>query len=155
MIIDPQNKLNDLNDWAKPIFTEFLLKVQAIGYDVKINGTYYSYADSLKLHGTDNRNPIWNFHEFGIAVDLNIINIDTDRTYLKSDPIDDWIHTGIPAIAKEVGVRWGGLFNGYPDCVHFDLALKLGDNVWVVLDKLKTLGQGKENELNKLDLSKF
>jgi hypothetical protein len=155
MIIDPNNKLNDLNDWSKPIFTEFLLKVQAIGYDVRINGTYYSYADSVKLHENDSRNPIWNFHEFGIAVDMNIINVDTGRMYKKSDIIDDWIHTGVPAIAEELGIRWGGLFNGYPDCIHFDLASKLGDNPYIVLCKLKELGEGKENELNKLDLSKL
>ena len=31
-----------------------------------------------------------------------------------------WVESGIPKIATDLGMRWGGNFQNYVDCVHFD-----------------------------------
>ena len=165
MIIDPNNLLEELNDYSIPIFTEFITKIQTeLFFDIRINCVYDSLADSVALNKQDPRNPLYNFHEFGIAIDMNIIQdwqLPTERVYLKHDSIEDWESTGVPKLAESLGIRWGGLFKGYEDCVHFDLANKLGDNVYIVLNKLvilakNTLGQDLAcKPLNKLDLTKL
>jgi len=149
-----QNKLSELNEIAIPIFAKFLTRIETeLFLDVKINCVYDSYADSVELHKIDIRNPLYNFHEFGIAVDLNVIK--DGRTYRKNDIIDDWCRTGVPQLAKDMNIRWGGLFSGYPDCVHFDLANYFGGNIFEVLNKFINLANGNFNESNKLDLSKL
>jgi hypothetical protein len=162
MIIDKNNLLNQLNDVAKPIFANFLDKIQTeLFLDIKINCVYDSYADSLKLHQLDPRNPIYNFHEFGIAGDLNIIKdygLKTERIYLKNDSKEDWDTTGVPQLATKLGIRWGH-FTNYVDHVHFDIATKFGDNVYDVLNKMIALAKSQFGEdlntckLNKTDLS--
>jgi hypothetical protein len=167
MILDEHNYLNDLNNFTKPYFVSFAQKVQALGYDILIQfPTYDTLAQSITLHNQDQRNPIYNFHEFGIAWDNNIIwnkGQKDERIYLKHDVIDDWIRTGVPEIAKNSNIRWGGSFNGYPDCVHFDLAnilvekYKLEDVyqlIDVLVEKAKAqFGQDlTKSQLNKMIL---
>jgi hypothetical protein len=164
MILDKNNLLNQLNEVAKPIFIEFFEKIQTeLFLDIRINCVYDSYADSLKLHELDSRNPIFNFHEFGIAVDLNAIKdygLKTERIYLKRDSLHDWNSTGVPQLARDLNIRWGN-FKTYYDPVHFDIANKFGDNVFEVLNKMIALakvqfGEDLSNaQLNKTDLKLF
>jgi hypothetical protein len=161
MITDLNNNLGKLNDIAKPYFTKFFSEIQSYVDEIIITGVIYSYADSVKLHNKDSRNPIWNFHEFGIAVDLNIrIN---NRRFVKADIIDDWIKTGVISDAEELGIRWGGRFNGYPDCVHFDIANILIkkynlNNVYELISYLENMAKNEFGnnlmtaELNRLTL---
>ena len=156
MITDPTNKLNDLNSFIKPVFDEFFLKAQTELFIDEIIPTcvYDSYADSLELYHQDNRNPIFNFHEFGIAVDFNIIKdgrrymkyqiIEKDGSITKTNVPEEWEKTGWPDLSVKLGLRWGGVFKGYPDCVHIDAANILLkkynlDNVVDVLNHLKDL----------------
>jgi len=162
MILDPNNLLNELNDFVKPVVMNFLTEANEVVDNVIITGVYYPYLKSLILHKQDPRNPEFNFHEFGIALDINIQI--GKRIYHKDDIIDDWIKTGVPDIAKTFNIRWGGLFNGYSDCVHFDAAnlllikYKLND-VYQLIDKLKQIayeqfGQDLTNaQLNKIVFS--
>jgi hypothetical protein len=162
MIIDKLNLLDQLNDVARPIFANFLSRIQTeLFLDIKINCVYDSYADSLKLHELDPRNPIYNFHEFGIAVDMNIIKdygLPTQRMYMKNDPKADWDTTGVPELAAELGIRWGD-FSNYVDHVHFDIASKFGSDVYSVLNKMIALAKAQFGQdlstcrLNKTDLS--
>jgi hypothetical protein len=164
MIIDKLNLLDQLNDVAKPIFGNFLNRIQTeLFLDIRINCVYDSYADSLKLHELDSRNPLYNFHEFGLAVDMNIIKdfgiVGKERTFLKKDTSEDWDLTGVPQLAKECGVRWGGDFSTYHDPVHWDIASKFGTDVYDVLNKMIALAKKQFGEdlstcrLNKTDLS--
>lgn len=164
MILDEHNYLNDLNDFTKRFFIQFAQKVQELGFDILIQfPTYDTLAQSIILHNQDVRNPLYNFHEFGIAWDLNIIKdkgLKTERTFLKHDIIDDWIKTGIPDIAKSLDIRWGGLFNGYPDCVHFDIANILVkkyelQNVFQLIDVLVAKAKTYNEDLTKVQLNKM
>jgi hypothetical protein len=162
MIIDKNNLLNQLNEVARPIFINFFDKIQSeLFLDIRINCVYDSYENSLKLHELDPRNPIYNFHEFGIAVDLNIIKdlgTKTQRTFMKNDSKEDWDSTGVPQLAKQLGIRWGH-FSNYIDHVHFDIASKFGDNIYDVLNQMVKLAKEQFGEdlssakLNKTDLS--
>ena len=42
-------------------------------------------------------------------------------TFLKKDR-KSWVESGIPQIAEALGMRWGGSFENYVDCVHFDVS---------------------------------
>jgi hypothetical protein len=160
MLIDHNNLLNDLNDWAKPIFTDFLWQIQNHLYcDLIITGVYYTYSNSLLLHQQNPLNPIFNFHEFGISVDLNAMK--DNRTFHKLDSVADWESTKIPALARKLNIRWGGSFSNYHDPVHFDLAGRFNMNVFELIAKLedyayKTFGKDlTKAQLNKMDLSKI
>jgi hypothetical protein len=144
MINDKNNLLGkELNPFAKSYFTEFFTKIETeLFCDIKINCVYDSCQKGMVLYKEDNRNPIVSFHTFGIAVDLNIIK--DSRVYLKSDSISNWQSTGVPKLASDLNIRWGGLFKGYQDCVHFDLAAILMkkyniNDVYKLLDVLKTM----------------
>lgn len=150
MITDIGNKLFDLHEKAKPIFTLFLQKVQAAGYDIRVNGVIYTYQKGLELHELDIRNPIFSYHTFGFAVDLNIISVDTGRIYLKKDSKEDWITTGISFIAKECGLFWGGDYLSQHDPIHFEYQI-------IPFAKLKELakiqfGLNPNSEYNKIIL---
>ena len=164
MILDEHNYLNDLNDFTKPFFIDFAQKVQMLGYDILIQfPTYDTLAQSIILHNQDARNSLYNFHEFGIAWDMNITwnkGQKGERTYYKHDIIDDWIKTRVPEIAKELNIRWGGLFNGYPDCVHFDIANILVkkyelQNVFQLIDTLVAKAKKINEDLTKVQLNKM
>jgi hypothetical protein len=160
MITDKNNLLNELNEVAKPIFDEFLLKIQTeLFCEIRVNCVYDSYEDSLRLHELNPLNPVFNFHEFGIALDMNIIK--DDRMFYKYDSKEDWESTGVPQLAKQLGIRWGGDFSNYHDPVHFDIANKFGDNIFKVLAKMIVLAKAQFGEdlsnaqLNKTDLKLF
>jgi hypothetical protein len=160
MIIDPANLLGqELNPIAIPLFSEFLDKIQTeLFCDVRINCVYDSYQQGVELNKQDARNPIFSFHTFGIAIDLDVIK--DDRTYFKHDSLKDWQSTGVPTLATKLGIRWGGVFQGYQDCVHFDLAAKFGDNVYDNLNEMIALAKAQfgndltNTQLNKTDLTK-
>jgi hypothetical protein len=153
-----QNKLSELNEIAIPVFSEFFDRIQTeLFCDIKVNAVYDSYAYSLKLHNIDSRNPIFNFHEFGIAVDFNAIK--DGVTYFKNDDVEKWVKIGIPKLATELNIRWGN-FRSYRDLVHFDLASRFkGTDVYDVLNKMVALAKKQFGEdltsaqLNKTDLS--
>jgi hypothetical protein len=173
MILDEHNHLNDLNDFVKQVFADFLLKAQNELFIDEIIPTcvYDSYADSLELYEQDHRNPIFNFHEFGIAGDFNIVKdgrrfmkyqiIEKDGSINKNNVPEEWEKTGWPDLAVKLGLRWGGTFKGYPDCVHIDAAniLLKKYNLNSVIDLLNYLKSNAFKEfgqdLTKVQLNKM
>jgi hypothetical protein len=64
----------------------------------------------------------------GLAIDVNLILFMGGSKYsytkhiTKADNTSVWIDTGVPSLAKELGLLWGGdAFNGYYDPVHFQI----------------------------------
>jgi hypothetical protein len=121
-------KIEMLNEVAKPVFRQFIDKLKQAGYDVTITSGYRSYASGKALADKMGlaKAPIINYHLFGIAIDINASK--DGKRYMSTTPKADWIASGIPKIATDLNIRWGGLFTtGYGaegDKIHFDIANK-------------------------------
>tara|TARA_R110002096_G_scaffold5380_1_gene25078 strand:- start:795 stop:4175 length:3381 start_codon:yes stop_codon:yes gene_type:complete len=115
--------VGELNPFVQTKFREFftILESKYPGYTLRINATYRTYQRSIELkaqnsnNATAGRSP----HNYAYGLDMNVID-PTGKTYTKSVAAP-WVSSGIPAIAKGLGLRWGGEFKGYVDCVHFDV----------------------------------
>lgn len=103
-------------------FEKFIERVEKeTDYNVIITDGYRTFADQEKEHEIDPNNPPAGegLHGYGLAIDINATN---GTSYLrKSSSKIDWENTGIPQIARDMGLRWGGDFKNYYDPVHFDL----------------------------------
>ena len=110
--------INTQNTWRKFLN---ILNDKYPGYILKINTTYRSYQRSieLKVINSSNASPGRSPHNYAFAVDMNVEE-PTGKTYMKNNR-KPWVESGIPKIATDLGMRWGGDFQGYVDCVHFDV----------------------------------
>ena len=59
------------------------------------------------------------FHNYGMAIDINLIRFGKYIGMINTKSA--WLETGVPQIAEEMGLRWGGNFSSFYDPVHFDL----------------------------------
>lgn len=102
------------------------LDVKYPGYTLYINATYRSYQRSIELKQQNPKNatPGYSAHNYAYGLDMNVKD-PKGRTFMKKDRTP-WVESGIPDIAKAIGLRWGGNFSNYIDCVHFD-ATKVTD----------------------------
>lgn len=116
-----KNLIEQLHPFVKEDFERLLDEVISRGYRVLINSTYRSFEDQRRLHIRNEQNPQPgdSAHNYGLAMDFNIVDKDTNEIFQKSSPKQDWESTGIPQIAREMGFVWGGDFNLYHDPVHF------------------------------------
>jgi hypothetical protein len=91
------------------------------GYTLVINATYRTYQRSIELKeiNSSNATPGYSPHNYAYGIDMNVID-PNGKVYRKADRTP-WVESGIPEIAKSLGMRWGGSFKNYVDCVHFDV----------------------------------
>ena len=110
--------INTQDTWKKFLNT---LEEKYPGYTLSINATYRTYQRSIELKAQNSKNatPGRSPHNYAYAVDMNVID-PTGVTYRKKDR-KPWVESGIPKVAKSLGMRWGGDFKSYVDCVHFDV----------------------------------
>lgn len=124
MVLKPQQEIyiSELHEKAKPIFRKFISRIEnETDYNVILTDGYRTFAEQAQQHEIDPRNPEagQGYHPYGMGIDINASN---GTTYLrKSTPKQLWIDSGIPKIAQEMNLRWGGNFSNYYDPVHFDL----------------------------------
>ncbi len=121
--------LNQLNPAVRKKFEQFIAKIQAMGYKVQINSSYRSFSRQKDIKYNPNdpsfdpnaAEPGYSAHNWGVALDLQVTK--NGKTYSKSTSDAEWLSTGIPQLAKSLGMRWGGtdFGTGYQDAVHFDL----------------------------------
>lgn len=99
---------------------KFLRDVEALGYTPKIIDSTRTYAQQAYYKRIDKRNASagHSSHETGNAFDIKIYK--GNKVLTKGTPKSVWVSSGIPEIAKEYGMRWGGNFKGYADNNHFD-----------------------------------
>lgn len=119
------SELNNLSFFAKTRFTDLINKINASGYYVIITSGYRSFqkqADLKKKYPGRAASAGGSKHNFGLAIDINIVHIQTGRQYGLKTSAQAWYGTGIPQLAKSLGFRWGGdSFGKNYDPVHFDL----------------------------------
>ena len=118
--------LNQLNPVVRKKFADFIAKIQEKGYKVQVNSSYRSFSNQAlqKLADPNAATPGFSTHNYGLATDLQVSK--NGVTYGKKTSDALWNSTGIPQIAKSMGMRWGGEAFGddYQDAVHFDILLK-------------------------------
>ena len=115
--------INEMNINTQDIWRKFLtlLNTNYPGYTLIINATYRSYerSEQLKKQNKNNAKPGLSPHNYAYAIDMNIK--DPNGTIFRKNNRTPWIESGIIKIATDVGLRWGGNFSNYIDCVHFDV----------------------------------
>ena len=134
LILDGRNRraimtldslLSELDPVARPAFRKFfeILKEKYSGYKAIVNDVRRTWEESYNLKKANSKNaePGRSQHNYGLAIDINIETpaSTTKRTLLKKNKTP-WIEEGIDKVAIDAGLRWGGNFIGYIDCVHFD-----------------------------------
>lgn len=99
-------------------------------FKVKVNSTYRSFQlqNNLKNdYAVSNPTvpvspPGRSYHQYGLAVDMSLNNPNNPKDrYSHNKTRQDWVDTGVPQIATDLGFVWGGDFTNY-DPVHFDLS---------------------------------
>jgi peptidoglycan L-alanyl-D-glutamate endopeptidase CwlK len=112
--------LQQLHPEVQDKFRELVAAVEGSGYHVIITSGYRSFEKQAALHKENSanaqagRSP----HNYGLALDLNLQK--GVGVWRKSTTKKEWENTGVPALAKSLGFRWGGNFTAYYDPVHFD-----------------------------------
>jgi hypothetical protein len=115
--------INNLHPKVQDRFRYFFKEVENMGYRIVPTSGYRDFfkQSQLKNKNKKNASPGHSPHNYGIAMDLNIVGPD-GTWYKKATPKSKWEETGIPQLGKSLGFRWGGDFKTYHDPIHFDLA---------------------------------
>jgi hypothetical protein len=118
-----------LNPIVKPQFEAFIEACEQKGYKAFINSSYRTFGAQEWLHEQDNRNakPGRSKHNFGMAIDVSFWK--NNNTFKKSTIRTDWLNTGIPEMAMQHGLFWGGNFTTYYDPIHFEIEKPKADQL--------------------------
>ena len=145
--------ISTLNPQKVELFRTFIQQVKdELGYDCIITQSYRSIGRSNQLHFINSKNAKGGLsaHNYGFAIDCNFVR---NRIHLmKATDKGIWLMSGIPQIAVELGLRWGGDFIGYSDNVHFD-CLKDGKSTtrWFAYLKATYSDTYEQIEANKIN----
>ncbi|MFZ1527838.1 MAG: M15 family metallopeptidase [Ferruginibacter sp.] len=121
---DSADELSLLEPVAQNIFNDFVTAIETeTEWNVHINSGKRTPEQQAELKRKDPRNAdaFSSKHVLGLAIDLNLYSTYTLQYIRKSDSREKWIATGVPAIAKRFGLKWGGDFKNYHDPVHFEI----------------------------------
>lgn len=101
-------------------FRNFLAEAKANGYDGVIISSRRSYEEQEYYKEEDPRNasPGTSLHEKRMAGDINFYR-KGKLVLTKNTSKSKWLNSGLPQLAKEFGLQWGGNFKGYADNNHF------------------------------------
>lgn len=113
--------LSKLAPAAQDKFKRLIVAIEKMGYSVWVNPN--ALVRTFKDGGEGSA------HTYGLALDLNLRK--GGKSYTQEVPYTEWEKTGVPALARSMGFRWGGDFTTYKwkgkkdwtnrDPVHFDL----------------------------------
>jgi hypothetical protein len=128
--------INGLHPVARKKFIEFLNVLRKNGYMITLTSGYRSFQKQKKLREQFDRGEIpaaarpgLSYHNYGLAIDINMER--AGKQYKLHTLKEDWERTGVPEVARRLGLRWGGTFN---DNVHFDYPIA---TTAVLLEKAK------------------
>jgi len=119
---DQEYFLSILHPKARAKFRKFTINAKKMGWDVIFTSTYRTFAkqQQLKQQNSQNASPGYSYHNYGLAIDINIRNQEGVQMK-KASAKSAWESTGIPQMGRDLGFVWGGDFATYHDPVHFDM----------------------------------
>lgn len=115
--------VNKLHPLARNKFKEFMSRAEKeLGLKFILTSGYrtFEHQARLKKQNSKNASAGHSSHNYGFALDMNIIN-KNGRQLMKKDSTADWKASGIVDLAKNMGFKWGGDFASYHDPIHFYL----------------------------------
>jgi len=145
--ITQENLLSQLNSSSEiqRRFRSFLNTISSTlpGYTLQINSVYRTFKEQAqeKVDNEKNASAGTSTHNYGVAIDFNLIT-PNGTTLRKAGPKENWVSTGIVDDALINGIKWGGNFPNYVDCVHF----------YVDIDQKAALERAK-SEFNVVDIN--
>lgn len=147
--------LKELHPDHAAAFRKFISDVEKnTPYRVLITSGYRSFLKQLALNKENSQNakPGKSMHNYGLAIDLNLIHRKDGTSLRKLDTSAKWEATGVVKIAKKYGLKWGGAgnFGSYHDPVHFEIPLG-GDKLYSAA--IKQFGTESKVIGNRLNLA--
>lgn len=116
-----REKLAEAHPLLKNKASNFLIDLKLKGYEPLITSLNRDFAKQNELHIQDSRNAPagMSLHNYGIAMDINIMK--NDKSGFIGMNQSDELWQPIVEIAKKNGLDWGGggKFGSYNDRVHF------------------------------------
>lgn len=102
-------------------FANFLTDARKKGYYGNITSSERTYQEQSYYYKKDKRNapPGNSTHERGEAADIDFYDKNGKLILTKSTSKFTWLNSGLPKLAKEYGIAWGGNFKNYADNNHF------------------------------------
>ena len=109
-------------------------------YTVTVNATFRPLLRSYQLkydsndpsYNPKNAEPGKSNHNYGMSVDMNVTT-PSGLVLRKKGDKPNWEQSGIPQLAAQYGINWGGNFSSYEDNIHFFYngynSSKLGDTL--------------------------
>ena len=138
--------LRELHPEVRENFKKFLehLEKEYRGWYMRINSTGRTIKKSkeLKKVNSSNATPGFSGHNYHISIDCNIVGRVPgvgNVNLMKKGNKKDWINSGIPDVAQQYGILWGGNFKNYEDNIHFYFNLEQANtninNLYLELSK--------------------
>lgn len=113
--------IKSLRPSVRKNFAYFLEDAKKQGYYGVITSSERSYQEQEYYYKKDKRNapPGSSSHELKKAADIDFYDKNGKLLLTKSTSRFTWLKTGLPKLAKEYGLDWGGTFKNYADNNHF------------------------------------
>lgn len=143
-------ELEKLHPKAKPIFATFIDRIKKLGYDVTITSSYRTFQKQAQLKKENSANAAAgrSFHNYGLACDINLEK--DGKFWKKATSVAEWNKTGVPELAKSLGLLWGGTYKNYLDAIHFEYRVKPIDQLYA--QAIKQFGSIEKAEGNKVNI---
>ena len=111
--------IKDLHPDVQQKFRDFVKLCGAQGWDIICTSGYRSFEEQRKLNklNPSNAKAGRSHHNYGLALDINAVRKGVQLR--KASTEKAWNDSGIPEIAKQLGISWQYAFGTYKDPVHF------------------------------------
>jgi|GEM_PF-1803875 hypothetical protein len=116
-----ENHIKQLHPKCQELFRRFIAGVERLGYKVIVTTSYRTFAEQLRLKKENPKNatPGLSHHNYGMAIDINLLK--GIKWWKKATPKAEWEATGVPQLARSMGLQWGGDYADYHDPIHFNV----------------------------------
>jgi hypothetical protein len=116
------NMVQQMHPKLRQKFADFFSEVEKkTGYTILGTSGLRSSAEQgqLSSQNSSNAQAGYSDHEYGFAMDVNVLDKSGNVVLRKASSKAEWIKSGVVDIAKKHGFKWGGDFANYHDPVHF------------------------------------
>lgn len=118
------NFLNKLHPKFRVLVALFFSEIEdKLNLTVYPTSGYRTFAEQAVLYKQNKQNakPGYSDHNFGFAIDINIMDKNNKTILRKANTSKQWRDSGVVAIAENLNFLWGGdgNFGTYHDPIHF------------------------------------